>query len=109
MLRRLQKRNIYRAAGLPKEIIELMKEPSERSEKVKELFKGFVVTTTDTLSLDKALKIATELRGFPKDKLIEVAETRVLPDSMYDFHSEISFCFRFGALIVIAMFLFAYF
>jgi len=60
-------------AGLPWEIIELMKEPSERSEKVMELLKGLFVTNTETLSLDKAFKIATELRGFPKDKLIEVA------------------------------------
>jgi len=36
---------------------------------------GMPVTGIDEiLSFDKALKIATELKGFPKDKMIEVAK-----------------------------------
>lgn len=36
-------------AGLPGEIIELMKEPAKRSELVKELLKGMPVTGTDNI------------------------------------------------------------
>lgn len=59
---------------LPSEVIELMKEPNERSESVKELLKSMAVTAIDkVLSTDKAQKIAQELRGFSKEKMLEVA------------------------------------
>jgi hypothetical protein len=61
-------------AGLPGEIIELMKEPGKRSEKVIELLKRSSVTELgDMLSLDKAAKIASELKGFSLTKMFEVA------------------------------------
>lgn len=61
-------------ARLPSEILELMKEPAERSETVKELLKGSLLTTEGkTLSTDKAWKIARELKDFPKKKMFEVA------------------------------------
>ena len=61
-------------AGLPGEIIELMKEPEKRSELVKELLKGMPVTGMEKpLSIDKAAKIARELKEFPMEKMFEVA------------------------------------
>lgn len=61
-------------ASLPINIIELMKKGAERSESVKELLKGMPVTGMDEiLSFDKALKMATELKGFPKEKMFDVA------------------------------------
>ena len=66
--------NYIDIAGLPGEIIELMKEPAKRSELVKELLKGMPVTGTDKpLSLDKAAKIARELKDFTLEKMFEVA------------------------------------
>lgn len=59
---------------LPSDIIELMKEPNERSESVKELLKktspGEVNKVLDT---HKALKIVQELQGLSKEKMFEVA------------------------------------
>lgn len=60
-------------AGLPSEIIELMKEPTRRSQKVKELLKEFPSDLEKTLSYDKAVKIARELEGYPLEKIFEVA------------------------------------
>jgi len=61
-------------AGLPGEIIELMKEPEKRSKKVIELLKGSsMIEPGGTLSVEKAAKIASELRGFPLTKMFEVA------------------------------------
>ena len=61
-------------AGLPGEIIELMKDPTKRSEVVKELLKGMPAADTEKmLSVDKAVKIASELRDIPKGKMFEVA------------------------------------
>ena len=61
-------------AGLPSEIIELMKEPEKRSKKVVELLKRSSVTELGAvLSLDKAAKIASELGGFSLTKMFEVA------------------------------------
>lgn len=61
-------------SGLPGEIIELMKEPGERSEIVKELLKGMPVTGKDKpLSYDKAVKIARELKNASFEKMFETA------------------------------------
>jgi ParB/RepB/Spo0J family partition protein len=66
--------NYLDIAGLPGEIIELMKEPEKRSELVKELLKQTsIIETKQTLSVEKAVKIARELRGFPMEKMFEVA------------------------------------
>lgn len=66
--------NYLDIAGLPGEIIELMKEPEKRSKIVKELLKGMPVTGTDkVLSVDKAAKIARELKDFSLKKMFEVA------------------------------------
>lgn len=66
--------NYLDIAGLPGEIIELMKEPEKRSETVKELLKGMSVTDTGkVLSVDKAVKIARELKDFSLKKMFEVA------------------------------------
>ncbi len=60
----------------------IQQKDAERSEKAKELFKG---TSSDdligkTLDIWKAVKIARELRGFPKEKMIEVAVEERLAD-----------------------------
>lgn len=61
-------------AGLPGEIIELMKEPAKRSELVKELLKGMAtVATGEVLSYNKAVKIARELKDLPVEKMFDVA------------------------------------
>lgn len=60
-------------AGLPSEIIELMKDPARRSQKVKELFKKFPSDLEKTLSFDKAAKISRELAGRSLEKIFEVA------------------------------------
>lgn len=60
-------------SSLPAEITELMKEPSKRSKKVKELLKKFsTVTVGKILSYDKAAKIARRVTGFPPSKIFEV-------------------------------------
>jgi ParB/RepB/Spo0J family partition protein len=60
--------------GLPSEVIELLKKPEERSEKVKELIKGFRVTEPlESLSIQKAAIIARELAEYPLKKMLEVA------------------------------------
>lgn len=60
--------------GLPAEIIELMKDPARRSEKVKELLKKFSEPGSEKiLSFHKAAKIARELAGYPLEKMFEVA------------------------------------
>jgi len=57
----------------------MQQKDAERSETVKELLKKtFVTKVEDVLSLDKAFKIATELRGFPKEKMLEVSTTGVV-------------------------------
>lgn len=67
-------RNYLDIAGLPSEIIELMKEPEDRSETVKELLKGSALLGAEkTLSIDKAAILARELKGYPLDKVFEVA------------------------------------
>lgn len=59
---------------LPPEIIELMKEPEKRSEVVKELLKRMPMIGTDKiLSVEKAAKIARELKDFSLTKKFEVA------------------------------------
>jgi hypothetical protein len=59
---------------LPSEIIELMKSPKERSELVSELLKSMPVTGIEKiLDVNKAQKIAQELKGFSKEKMLEVA------------------------------------
>jgi len=56
------------------DIIELMKEPAKRSELVKELLKGMPIIGTDKpLSVEKAVKIARELKDFSLEKMFEVA------------------------------------
>jgi len=66
--------NYLDIAGLPNEIIELMKEPEKRSETVKELLKGSQLLGAEkTLSIDKAAILARELKGYPIDKVFEVA------------------------------------
>ncbi len=63
---------------LPEETIELMKEPEERSEEVKEYLKitppgGVTFLKEKPLSKDKAVKIATKLKEFSDEKKFEVA------------------------------------
>ena len=66
--------NYLDITGLPGEIIELMKKPEKRSEVVKELLKGMPMIGTDkALSVEKAAKIARELKDFPMEKMFEVA------------------------------------
>jgi len=66
--------NYLDIAGLPGEIIELMKEPEKRSEVVKELLKGMPMIGIDkVLSVEKAAKIARELKDFSLKKMFEVA------------------------------------
>ncbi len=60
-------------AGLPGEVIELMKESANRSEVVKELLKGTTAAVETTLSYNKAVKIARELRDASLEKMFEVA------------------------------------
>ena len=67
--------NYLEAAGLPWEIIALIKEPSECSEKEKELLKQMPSDGINkTLDFEVAVKMARELKGFPKEKMIEVAK-----------------------------------
>jgi ParB/RepB/Spo0J family partition protein len=66
-------RNYLDVYGMP-EIVELMKEPAERSKKVTELLKSFqLMEAQKTLSLDKAAIIARELKEYPLRKRLEVA------------------------------------
>ena len=65
-------RNYLDVYGTPV-LIELMKEPAERSKEVKELLKSFqLMEGQKTLSLEKAALIGRELVGYPKKKLLEV-------------------------------------
>lgn len=58
------------------ELVELMKEPSERSKKVKELLKRFEeIGGQKTLALEKAAILARGLVGITKEKMIEVGVT----------------------------------
>lgn len=67
-------RNYLDIAGLPSEIIELMKEPEKRSETVKELLKGSVLLGGEkTLGIEKAAILAREMKGYPIEKVFEVA------------------------------------
>ena len=72
-LERTTVQTYLKIADLPDDVIELMKNPEERSERVKELLKGMPVTGMDTLSFDKALKLAIELKDIPKDSMFKVA------------------------------------
>lgn len=72
-LERTTVQTYLKLADLPDDVIELMKNPEERSERVKELLKGMPVTGMDTLSFDKALKLAIELKDIPKDSMFKVA------------------------------------
>jgi len=66
-------RNYLDVYGMP-EIVEMMKEPADRSEKVTELLKSFqLMETQKTLSLEKAAIIARELKEYPLKKILEVA------------------------------------
>jgi ParB/RepB/Spo0J family partition protein len=66
-------RNYLDVYGVP-ELVELMKEPADRSEKVVELLKSFgELEAQKTLSLDKAAIIARELKEYPLRKKLEVA------------------------------------
>ena len=71
--------SVYRyleIAQLPREIIELMKEPAERSEVVKELLKALPQWGAEkTLDIDKAAIIARKLgmEGYSLKKMLEVA------------------------------------
>lgn len=61
-------------SGLPGEIIELMKQPAERSEIVKELLKGMPAAGIDKpLSYNKAVKIARDLKNTSFEKMFETA------------------------------------
>lgn len=72
--KRTSVRDYLTIAGLPGEIIELMKEPEKRSELVKELLKGMAGPATEkVLGYDKAVKIARELKDLPLEKMFEVA------------------------------------
>lgn len=67
---------------LPTEVFELMKEPAERSKKVKELLKASLgISLEETLSVEKAWLIARGLRDYPKEKMWKVA-TFVLDKSL---------------------------
>ena len=65
----------YVAVGLgPEEVIELMKEPEDRSSEAKELLKAIALSEpTKTLDLEKAAVIAKEFEGYPKGKIMDVA------------------------------------
>lgn len=71
--------SVYRyleVAQLPVEVIELMKEPTERSEVVKELLKSFPQWGAEkTLDIEKAAIIAKKLgeEGYSLKKMLEVA------------------------------------
>ncbi len=75
------KRTVYDYLALteaPEEIIELMKEPEERSEEVNEYIKATAPGAATfikekPLSKDKAVKIATNLKDFSDEKKFEVA------------------------------------
>lgn len=60
--------------ALPEEVFELMKEPAERSKRVKELLKASLpVSSEKTLDVKTAWLIARELRDFPKEKMFQFA------------------------------------
>ena len=65
----------YLAVGLgPEEVIELMKEPEERSSEAKELLRAIALSEpTKTLDLEKAAVVAKEFEGYPKEKIMDVA------------------------------------
>lgn len=64
----------YLAIYLTPEIMELMKEPAERSAEIVELLKqSGLAGITKTLSIKKAAIIATELEGYPIGRIVEVA------------------------------------
>lgn len=76
------------AQWLPGEIIELMKAPEKRSKEATELLKRLgLAQPQKTLGLHKAAIIARELRGYPIEKLIDVAvaATTVPVDIMHEF------------------------
>lgn len=59
---------------LPWDIFELMKEPSEHSERIMELFNGSLPgKSEETLTFQVAAKLARDLREFPKEKIRAVA------------------------------------
>lgn len=67
-------RNYLDIAGLDPQIVELMKEPEKRSETVKELLKGSQVLGAEkTLTVEKAAILAREMKGYPLQKVFEVA------------------------------------
>lgn len=72
----LSRRTVYdylAITDLPEETRELMKEPEQRSEKVKEIIKVSAPGALDRpLSKDKAVKIATRLKDFSDEKKFEV-------------------------------------
>lgn len=60
-------------SSLPETVFELLKNPEERSEIVKELLKASSAAELGVLDIMKAAKIAEALKGFPKEKMFEVA------------------------------------
>lgn len=81
-------------AGLPGEIIELMKKPEERSDYVKELGKRFLLEEGKILDIRKAAMIARELgrKGYSLEKMFEVvtvAMTQVPQERMKEFLEQV--------------------
>ncbi len=66
--------NYLDIADLDSQIIELMKEPEKRSETIKELLKRSPLLGAEKiLSIEKAAILARELKGYPLEKVFEVA------------------------------------